>query len=128
MTRDPRLDDLLLDWEQGREQGRTLSAEELCRDCPELLPALRGRIQALQVVDAMLGPDANPTPPSSRWEPSSDHVGALLMTRAQYRVLRLHARGGLGEVLVARDEDLQREVALKRIQRPLGRDTDRRAR
>src|SRR5262249_58818906 len=32
--------------------------------------------------------------------------------------LRFHARGGAGEVLVARDEGLRRDVAVKRMQRP----------
>jgi serine/threonine-protein kinase len=39
-------------------------------------------------------------------------VGAGL----RYRALRFHAKGGLGEVLVAEDSELRRQVALKRIQ------------
>lgn len=35
---------------------------------------------------------------------------------SRFRVLRPHARGGLGEVYLAHDEELHREVALKEIQ------------
>src|SRR5262249_6199759 len=36
--------------------------------------------------------------------------------KGRFRVLRLHATGGLGEVYVAYDEELNRQVALKEIQ------------
>jgi eukaryotic-like serine/threonine-protein kinase len=35
---------------------------------------------------------------------------------ARYRIVRLHAKGGLGEVFVARDVELHRDVAVKQIQ------------
>ncbi len=43
-------------------------------------------------------------------------VGTPSSSGLRFRILRPHARGGLGEVLVAQDEELHREVALKQIQ------------
>src|SRR5262249_27919869 len=47
---------------------------------------------------------------------------------SRYRPLREHARGGLGEGFVARDEEIDREGALKQIQERLAADPDSRAR
>src|SRR5579885_4551 len=43
-------------------------------------------------------------------------VGVAGGASERVRVLRLHHRGGLGEVFLAKDDQLNRDVALKRIQ------------
>ncbi len=132
MPNDPKLDELLDHWEHLRAQGQTPLPEELCGDCPELLPKLRWRIRALEAVEQMLGPadgtdGGAPIVPDTT-EATSRQGLTTLFTRSSYRVLRFHAQGGLGEVLLARDEDLRREVALKRILPSAGDDSHRRQR
>ena len=110
MSSQSRIEDLLLEWEDRRAAGRAPTAEDLCRDCPELLEPVRRRIADLQRLEGVLdtGPAAAPAP-------ASDAPPVWTDAGPRYAGMRFHARGGLGEVFVARDVRLRREVALKRI-------------
>jgi serine/threonine protein kinase len=120
MPTEDRLGELLLRWDDLRRQGRDLPADELCTDCPELAGELRRRIEVVRGLDPVLEVEPGDMVPAPG-EGGPDGLGSDrrlpddLHATAVYLPQRIHAQGGLGEVLTARQMELDRTVALKRI-------------
>jgi Protein kinase domain len=109
-TTDERLWDILADWEGRYRQGEDIPAEELCRDCPELLDELKGHIHALKGMNWLLKPD-----------PENDLLTAeepsLPFDFGEYTVQEKIGAGGMGHVFKALHRRMERTVALKLLPR-----------
>jgi serine/threonine protein kinase len=93
MTDDERLQDLLLRWEEEAEAGYAVSAEDLCRECPELADELRRRMDALRRVGWLSRPSRQPqvTAHFTSLVPDSEALPG-------YRLVQRLGRGGFAEV------------------------------
>lgn len=102
---------LLLRWELLRSQGKNVSPEELCRDCPELLGELVSGLSSLQTTIHSL----HGTPQEFTGSMPSDSGG--LPTIGDYQILGELGHGGMGVVFRAFDRKRREIVALKTLQR-----------
>jgi serine/threonine-protein kinase len=114
----PSIDDLLDAWEDAQGQGRSVSAEELCRHCPALLPELQAKIAVLKKMDRRLNDDDATVPHltnPSQAKPNDKQAIPLERPKlqTQFEGLDFHAQGGLGMVFAGSDVQLHRRVALK---------------
>ena len=104
------LADLLVRWEELREQGQDVSSVELCQGCPHLTDELTRRINALKVTSWLDKPVDVPaaettSPPETTLEPRT--------LACRYRLDVLIAEGGFAQVWRAYDLELHRAVAVK---------------
>src|SRR5262245_31634071 len=107
---DPRLDQLLQRWEELCQQGENPSAAELCATCPELAGELARRIALLRDFDPLLANTSCTTAVQPGPAPAGGPSRESATAQAEYRDLRFHRAGGLGEVYRARNAELNREV------------------
>jgi Protein kinase domain len=102
MDTEPRVSELLLRWQELRQEGRVVTAAELCPDSPELASELERRLETVDYWEQFLGihddeEEASGTPASF----------------GKYRVVRSLGGGGQASTLLALDPDLNCHVVLK---------------
>jgi serine/threonine-protein kinase len=111
------LEPLLARWEELREQGQEVAAQQLCADRPEWAAALQHQIDRLKAMD-WLDASLEATRPFDEQRNSSLEVHRpdfpVPRTLAgRYQLENRIAEGGFGQVWRATDTSLQRSVAVK---------------
>lgn len=93
------LDLIYIEYAARKELGESPSREEYTARFPQWTALLERQFQFEEFIDEAMSPIPASSPSASR-----------------FRVLRLFARGGIGQVMRAMDTELNREVAVKEIQ------------
>jgi serine/threonine-protein kinase len=119
MAIDPRVLDLVRQFETLQEHGPPPSAEELCSDCPELLEEVKRHLE--DRLSDKLPPDSadsrTPATLNTAGDVSISSTGQLPEQAGRYSLSGEIARGGMGSVLHAHDDRLNRDLAVKVLHR-----------
>ena len=106
-----QLEPLLARWDELREQGQEIDAEQLCPDQPKLAAALQHQIDRLKAMDWLDAPKEQARSLPLPVQRPTMQIPRLLAGR--YQLVNLIAEGGFGQVWRATDTALQRPVAVK---------------
>jgi len=111
---DPRIENLLVRWQELKDQGLEPSVEDVCRDCPELTAELRECVRAIDNVHQISDTELTGSFRRAGGEASSDSSAVPIPAAiGRYRVQTRLGEGAFGSVYLARDDELARQVAIK---------------
>jgi serine/threonine protein kinase len=89
----------------AQARGETIDIAAFCRENASLLPELQAQLEAIQQIDRVLESGGGPQPAPDQ-QPLPERLSGL-------RVLDEIGSGGMGRVLLAVDDRLERRVAIK---------------
>lgn len=111
------VDDRVAEWRRRLECGEYTTAVELCADCPELVTEVELRIREIERSSAFMtqGATENSVGATLGEVNQPETAQGTLTFSHRFNKPRFLARGGLGEIYVYDDLELQRDVVLKFI-------------
>lgn len=111
---DPKQISLLLaEWDEQRARGREISLEELCRDSPEILPALKRNVEAIIAMEEKYPESAATRAGRTADDTADDGCFTSPASAGRYTLRAEIARGGMGVVVRAVDPAFDRDLAVK---------------
>ena len=111
------IEDLLDQWEEAQEQGNPITAESLCAEHPELAADLKKQIDSLTQINQMLGTQTETFQHHENDDLPELTLDEKLIANIGLTEAHFHAEGALGRVYLAQDTELNREVAVKFMQK-----------